>query len=232
MYLAICDDQAEELATVTTLLDQWQRDRNTSLRYQVFQNASKMLDAAENERFSLYLLDVMMPGMNGLAAAREIRGFDDTAAIVFLTSSPEFAYESYGVHSLDYLLKPIRADMFFRILDRLYLQEQKPLDGLSLKSGSTWIRVRFSQLEYVEVMSKHLYFNLIVGFIPSFAFNILKSQKMTGYLPMSLAVFLAIDQASVFHYFHVLRNSRFRDSELLGKRSDTMLSFQKSLIYF
>ena len=47
-----------------------------------------------------------------------------------------------------------------------------------------------------------------------------------------IAVFFAIDQASVFHYFHVLRNSRFRDSELLGKRSDTMLSFQKSLIYF
>ena len=92
MYLAICDDQAEELATVITLLDQWQRDRNTSLRYQVFQNASKMLDAAENERFSLYLLDVMMPGMNGLAAAREIRQFDDFAEIVFLTSSPGFAY--------------------------------------------------------------------------------------------------------------------------------------------
>lgn len=163
MYLAICDDQAEELVTVTTLLNQWQRERKTSLRYQVFRNAAEMLDAAEKERFSLYLLDVMMPGMNGLAAAREIRQFDDFAEIVFLTSSPGFAYESYSVHALDYLLKPVRPEILFPILDRLSLQERKPQDGLSLKSGTTWIRLLFSQLEYVEVMSKHLYFNLIDG---------------------------------------------------------------------
>ena len=163
MYLAICDDQKEELEILTGLLDQWKRERKVSLRYQFFQSAAEMLDAAENERFSLYLLDVMMPGMNGLTAAREIRRFDDAAEIVFLTASPGFAYESYRVHALDYVLKPVRAEVLFPILDRLSLQEQKPQDGLSIKNGTTWIRVLFSQLEYVEVMSKHLYFNLIDG---------------------------------------------------------------------
>ena len=163
MYIAVCDDQIEELDVLTNLLHVWQEDHKTTLRYQAFRNATELLDAAGKERFTLYLLDVMMPGTSGMAAAREIRSFDDTAEIVFLTTSPGFAYESYGVRALDYLLKPIRPEMLFPILDRLFLREQQPREGLTLKCGSTLIRVPFSQLAYVEVINKHLYFNLTDG---------------------------------------------------------------------
>jgi len=163
MYIAVCDDQIEELEILASLLDQWQKERQTALRVKVFRNAAELLDAARRERFTMYLLDVMMPGTDGLEAAREIRGFDAAADIVFLTSSPGFAYESYSVRALDYLLKPIRAEMLFPLLDRLSLREQKPQEGLKLKCGSTLIRVLFSQLSYVEVNGKHLHFNLTDG---------------------------------------------------------------------
>lgn len=163
MYIAVCDDQQEELDMLTELLDCWQSERRTSLRFKTFRSAARMLDTAVKEKFTLYLLDVMMPGINGLAVAREIRSFDDAAEIVFLTSSPDFAYESYGVRALNYLLKPIREEMLFPILDRLSLQTQDPRDGLTLKCGSTLIRVLFSQLAFVEVNGKHLYFNLTDG---------------------------------------------------------------------
>lgn len=163
MYIAVCDDQVEELNTLTNLLRLWQKKHNIPLRFSVFRNAAELLDAAEKENFTLYLLDVMMPGTDGMAAAREIRCFDNTAEIVFLTSSPGFAYESYSVRALDYLLKPIRPEALFPILDRLALREQRPREGLTLKSGATLIRVPFSQLAYVEVSGKHLYFNLSDG---------------------------------------------------------------------
>ena len=163
MYIEVCDDQAEELEALTNLLHIWQEEHKTALRYKTFRSAAQLLDAAEKERFTLYLLDVMMPGMNGLAAAREIRGFDDAADIVFLTLSPAFAFESYGVHALDYLLKPIRAEMLFQILDRLSIRDQKPQESLILKCGNALVRIPFSQLVYVEVINKHLYFNLVDG---------------------------------------------------------------------
>ena len=163
MYLAVCDDQIEELEVLTHLLHIWQEEHQTAVRYQTFRNATELLDAAEKERFTLYLLDVMMPGTNGMAAAREIRCFDDAADIVFLTSSPGFAYESYGVRALDYLLKPIRAEMLFPILDNLFLREQRPQEGLNLKCGSILVRVPFAQLEFVEIINKHLYFHLTNG---------------------------------------------------------------------
>ena len=163
MYIAVCDDQISELETIQRLLDQWKEMHDPSLRYKTFRSAAELLDAAEKERFTLYLLDVMMPGTNGLDAAREIRSFDEAAEIVFLTTSPEFAYESYGVRALNYLLKPIRSELLFPILDQLSLREQQPTLGLTLKCGATLVRILYSQLTYVEVNGKHLYFNMTDG---------------------------------------------------------------------
>lgn len=163
MYIAICEDRAEELQQLEKLLRRWQAERGTALRCKAFSSAAEMLDAAGRENFGAYLLDVMMPGMNGIEAAREIRGFDTAADIVFLTSSPGFAYESYGVRALDYLLKPVSAEILFPVLDRLHQREQQPQDALTLKCGATLVRLPFSQLSHVEVINKHLYFNLADG---------------------------------------------------------------------
>lgn len=169
MYIAVCDDMAEERERITELLEQWQQERNVSLRYHAYSCAADMLDAAPRERFTLYLLDVMMPGTNGIDAAKEIRCFDGAADIVFLTTSPGFAYQSYGVHALDYLLKPIGAELLFPILDKISQREKSPRESLVLKSGATLIRVPFSQLTYVEVNGKHLYFNMNDGTVKEVA---------------------------------------------------------------
>lgn len=163
MYIAICDDQAEELRVLTDLLCLWQEEHHTVLHFKTFRSGAELLDAAQGEPFTLYLLDVMMPGTSGMEAARELRTFDTAADIVFLTAYPGFAYESYGVGALDYLLKPVSAEKLFPILERIFLREQKPQEGLTIKSGSTLTRVLFSQLTYVEVNGKHLYFNLTDG---------------------------------------------------------------------
>lgn len=163
MYLAVCDDKKEELDNLLSLLDAWQAEHDTPLRLKAFQSAVELMESARPEKFTLYLLDVMMPGMDGLECAREIRRFDDTAEIVFLSTSPGFAYESYGVRALNYLLKPVRREKLFAILDQLLLREQKPLESLTLKTGTTIVRVPYTHISYVEVIGKHLYFHLVDG---------------------------------------------------------------------
>ena len=163
MYIAVCDDLSAELDRVATILEQWKSEKKAPLRYRLFTNASDLLDAMKEERFEAYLLDIMMPGMSGLDAAAEIRQKDEAADIVFLTSSPGFAYESYSVHALDYLLKPVQKDRLRQILDKLLLRQQKPSEGLTIKCGATFVRVLFSQLTYVEVSGKHIYFNMTDG---------------------------------------------------------------------
>lgn len=163
MYIAVCDDQVEELNEIDALLHAWETERNIPLRRRSFQSVMELLEEAPREKFTLYLLDVLMPGMNGMNAAHEIRSFDCAADMVFLTSSPEFACESYRVQALDYLLKPVDKGMLFRLLDRLYSQEQRPQEALVLKTSTTILRIPFSGLSFVEVIGKRLYFNMVGG---------------------------------------------------------------------
>lgn len=160
VYLAVCDDKEEELESVLSLLDAWQAERGATLPRKGFRSASELLESVRQERFTLYLLDVMMPGLSGMECAREIRRFDDAAEIVFLSASPGFAYESYGVRALNYLLKPVAREKLFALLDQLYLREQKNAEALTLKTGAAIVRVPYAHISYVEVIGKHVYFHL------------------------------------------------------------------------
>lgn len=199
VYIAVCDDRAEELTALTALLEQWQVQRRAPLRYRTFRSAAAMLDAAQKERFTLYLLDVMMPGIDGMEAARELRSFDDAADIVFLTSAPGFAYESYSVRAMEYLLKPITAKLLFPLLDAIVLREQRPQDALTLRAGAMLIRVPFSRLAFVEVRGKHLYFNQTDGQVREVA------ASMKDYEPLLLArpEFMRVHRSYIVNMYQV-----------------------------
>ena len=192
MYIAVCDDQIEELEKLTALLQAWQSDLHSDVRFQTFRSGGQLLDAARAERFTLYLLDVLMPGMTGMDAAREIRSFDAAADIIFLTTSPGFAYESYGVRAAEYLLKPINAKLLYPVLDKLYLREQKPQDGLTVKSNGMLVRLPFSQLSYVEVNGKHLYFHLADGTVRKVAGSLKDYEPLLLVRPVSGSGALAV----------------------------------------
>lgn len=154
--------------------------------------SGQLLDAARAERFPLYLLDVLMPGMTGMDAAREIRSFDAAADIIFLTTSPGFAYESYGVRAAEYLLKPINAKLLYPVLDKLYLRDQKPQDGLTVKSNGMLVRLPFSHLSYVEVNGKHLFFNMADGTVYEVAASMREYEGallLFGSLPVTYYIF-------------------------------------------
>ena len=225
MYIAVCDDQIEELELLSELLCLWQEERKAALRVQTFRSAVELLDHASKEgSFDLYLLDVMMPGTNGLSAAREIRDFDDAADIVFLTASPGFAYESYRVRALDYLLKPIRAEMLFPLLDRLYQREQEPREGLTVKCGSTLIRIPFSQLAFVEVSGKHLYFNLTDGSVRELFGNLNEYEPQ-----LSGADFMRIGRSYIVNVLQIKEFSSAGISTFSGKtiQSSTQMRCMK-----
>ena len=55
MYIALCDDQTEQLNNLVQLFQLWQDDRRFSLRYKTFQNAADLLDAAQHEPFTSWM---------------------------------------------------------------------------------------------------------------------------------------------------------------------------------
>ena len=165
MKIAVCDDELCEIDKICKLLDRYRNERSAVLAYRTFGSGIDMLESTRGGGFSLYLLDILMPSMSGMDAAKEIRSFDSDAKIVFLTSSPEFAVESYLVKAKDYILKPVDENRLFALLDELYAEIQSIPEGIMVKTRSGIMNILFSRLSCVEVMNKTLYFHLSDGSI-------------------------------------------------------------------
>lgn len=163
MRIAVCDDDLTELSRISSFLDSYKQEKKASVIYKTYQSAMELLSTMKNSEYDLFLLDILMPGVNGIEAAKEIRNSDKDVNIVFLTSSPEFALESYAVKAQDYILKPPTKDKLFPILDRLFFEKQSPMEGITLKTRTGIARILFSRLVFVEVMGKKLYFHLADG---------------------------------------------------------------------
>ena len=124
MKIAICDDDSQELDHIICLLNTYISINNLTglLSYQTFNSSFDLAEKAPKEKYDLYLLDVIMPCLNGIDLAGSIRSFDKAADIIFLTTSSEFAVESYRIKASNYLLKPLVEKDFFNALDDIISQ--------------------------------------------------------------------------------------------------------------
>lgn len=164
IHIGICDDDERELSRVMELLAQYKQEHQPDCICKNFRSAVELLSELRGGEYDLLLMDVLMPGLSGMQAAREIRGIDQKVKLLFMSSSPEFAVESYAVGAFSYLLKPVKPDELFALLDRA-LEEltHQDISGLAVKGRTGFTHIPFSRLEYVEVMSKTVCFHLSDG---------------------------------------------------------------------
>lgn len=163
--IAFCDDDMEVLHQMNELLDRYRVEWNEDITYAAFQSPFELLTEIEKGiRPDILFLDVVMPGQNGMDVAKEIRQYDTNMKIIFLTSSPEFAVESYSVGAYFYQLKPIWEESFFRLMDSVLAEcEKKKKNSLILRSKDGITRIDLQQLEYCEVLGRKLLFHLEDG---------------------------------------------------------------------
>lgn len=155
LRIAICDDMAETRQHIASLVEQWPGAAD-GLRIECFSDGDLLITAHRKNPFDIILLDVVMPLINGIDTARELRQEDKTAKIVFLTSSPEYAVDSYRVKASDYLLKPIHKEQLYRCLDELKQEILEQGKAISLRNGNVIHRVQLRYIEYVEAQGKQV----------------------------------------------------------------------------
>jgi len=158
--IAICDDSPAFLNQTKFMIDHWDTPAKTRLSTELFEDGDALLSAHAKSPFDIILLDIVMPLLSGMEAARELRQRDKTVKIVFLTNSTEFAIESYSVKASNYLLKPLNPDSFFACLDELISEIQSTAKRITVKGVDASHRVTLSEIEYIEAQGKHVVLHL------------------------------------------------------------------------
>ena len=114
MNIAIVDDLKTDSDRLVGFIDTYMKQHN--LQYGTldrFSSGEDFLGAFTPGKYDLSFLDIYMDGITGMETAKRIRQTDHDCRIIFITTSPEFAVESYNVNASFYLLKPIGKDGVF-----------------------------------------------------------------------------------------------------------------------
>lgn len=152
LKIIACDDHVAFLDNLHRMINRWSAETGTAVDVALVTRGEDLLARHAASRADVIMLDMIMPLVNGMDTARELRQSDTAVRLVFLTSSPEFALESYEVRAFDYLLKPVTYERVAQLLD-------EPV----IKTSFGYHALRLSDIEYAEARNKHVVFHLRDG---------------------------------------------------------------------
>jgi len=117
LRIAICDDNCEDGEMVEAAFDKLPRGM---AEYDIYFSPKELLNyVKKNDRpYQMYILDIKMPGMNGLDLAKHIRKSDVKALIVFLTGYTQYAIKAFDVITFDYIQKPITVEKLQEVIQK------------------------------------------------------------------------------------------------------------------
>ena len=149
--IAICDDMEEERNVLSTIVEQWSKQTNNKVNTEVFPSAESFLfEYEEYKDYDILLLDVEMTGLSGIDLAKQIRKDNKRVEIVFITSHFEFAGEGYEVDALHYLVKPVKEEKLFEVLDKAVQKLSEEPASLVISCEGEVVRLFEDDILYVE----------------------------------------------------------------------------------
>lgn len=163
MKIAVCDDEKRFIDAVCPLLAQWAKEHDIVLTLYRFTNGDDLIAAHRNECMDLIILDVIMPLLNGMDTAREIRNHDAAVPIVFLSSSRDFAVDSYEIKALHYLMKPVDAAKLFSILDDFLHTFIHAQNTFIAQTAIGFCKIVMTDVVYLEAQNKLVLVHFING---------------------------------------------------------------------
>lgn len=103
--IMILDDDEMYLKKEKDITEQYFAEKNVDCTVTIYQNVEWFLLGLNEEKFDMYILDIRMPGENGIEAAREIRRLYPDPVIIFITNFVDYAIEAYEVNTYRYIPK-------------------------------------------------------------------------------------------------------------------------------
>ncbi len=169
MRIAMVDDLLEDLAKLQTDVCRWAEESMTPLipAPMLFDSSEALLESMKQTTYDVIFLDIYMKGLSGMDAARLIRETDQNCCLIFTTSTPEFAVESYDVESSYYLVKPYSYEKLSLALDRCLSSVLKQEQYVILQNKSIAEKFRIHEIAYTEYINRHVMVHMKNGSVRS-----------------------------------------------------------------
>lgn len=157
--VAIVEDNEDMGLVIQKFVERYSTEKETAIKTKRYNNGMDFINETEFD-YDIIFLDIGLPLINGMDAAKHIRKAGSDAQILFITSLTQYAVQGYEVNALDFIVKPITYATFSPKLDRA-IEKANSVIGkqivLSTRYGLT--KMSLSKVNYVEVKSHDIIFH-------------------------------------------------------------------------
>ena len=153
LTLCICIDKEKDIDMIRRLAGVFSKEHpEHPLRIYCYRDPCMLIeDIRKQGGYDIYILDIIMPHMNGMNLAEQIRGRGGNGQIIFLSASKDYAADAFDVMASGYLMKPVQKDKFdsamLLCIDRMNTEESRYF-MLKVKGGIR--RIRVNELMEIE----------------------------------------------------------------------------------
>ncbi|WP_418622404.1 LytR/AlgR family response regulator transcription factor [Waltera sp.] len=216
MRIAVCDDNPKELERIKGCFC---RIQGYDLVCSYFDSTSTVMEIlkTENSPYDLYILDIEMPGMNGLKLAKSIREKDSRALFVFLTSYTRYMKDVFDVVTFDFIEKPISDEKLLQILERAATYLNITSQHFSFGYRASRYSLKYDRILYIEKKGRQA---LIHTFEDVYKTNMTLEEIWKQFNPKS---FVHIHSSYIINLYNLDR----KDNEIAIMRNGEKLHITK-----
>ncbi|MCR4590032.1 MAG: LytTR family DNA-binding domain-containing protein [Lachnospiraceae bacterium] len=164
LRIAICDDDDTDRDRVHGLVNEYLTKKNIRARVRVFGHPDSLIEECGSFLPHIYILDIVMPMLSGIQAARELKWNQPDCEIIFATSESSYALESFDVNPVNYILKPIDREKLFSSLDLALSRVDTGSErSVAIKVKGGLQTLRYEEILYIEYRNHVVSYHMISG---------------------------------------------------------------------
>lgn len=161
--VAVVEDDPEHLKQIRKMLRDYGEKQGIDIRVTSYMDAEELLHDF-SPVFDIILLDIELPGADGMEAAFRVREADENVVLMFVTNMAQYAIRGYEVGALDFILKPVNEYTFSLRFARAVERVRKNQAGELLLSVADGVRrQRIDRITYVEIQNRMLHYHTLDG---------------------------------------------------------------------
>lgn len=168
MKILLCEDNPADLEKAREQIEAAAETYPEESMLEICQTAEACRAYLKSEVPDLVFMDIFMAETSGVDLAREIRSLSTDAKIVFLTSSNEFAAESYEVGAMDYILKPPTQSQVKKVFENYMKTQKSQRRYILVKRGRDEVRIEEAGILYVKTVGNETSIHTKTGVIRAY----------------------------------------------------------------